>query len=244
MTTSSAFSLNGQDLVLDGRGAVFWPGRRLLVVADLHLAKAEALAAAGHLVPPYDARATLDRLVGLLNDHRPDRVLSLGDGFHRSDGYGRLAAEDRAHLDRLAEVCAWTWIAGNHDPRAPAGHGSAAAELAVGDLVFRHVPAPAPAAGEVAGHLHPRAAVRVRGRVVVRPCFATDGHRLLVPAFGAYTGGLDVWDPAIARLFARPFDVLLCGRDGKLRRLPAGRLEGRPRRASSGRKRSSSADCN
>jgi len=230
--TAAEVELAGERLVLDGRGAVYLPVRRTLVVADLHLEKGHAFAAAGRFLPPYDTRATLARLVELLTAHRPERVVSLGDGFHRRHGWERLGAEDRHQLDALAAVCAWTWLAGNHDPEAPVGHGAAhAATLALGGLTLRHHPATAPAPGEIAGHLHPRAGLRVRGRRVARPCFASDGERLLLPAFGAFAGGLDVWDPAVATLFARPFDVWLCGRDGRLRRLPASRLEGAPRRA-------------
>jgi len=234
--TGERLTLAGEPLLLDGRGAVYLPARATLVVADLHLEKGQAAAAAGHFLPPYDTRATLARLVELLNAYRPERVLSLGDGFHRRHGWERLEAEDRSQLEAIAGVCTWTWLAGNHDPEAPCGHGQGHGEpLALGGLTLRHLPAANPAPGEIAGHLHPRAAVRVRGRRVARPCFVSDGARLLMPAFGAFTGGLDVWDPAIAGLFAHPFAVWLCGRDGRVRRLPAMRLEGAPRRASSRR---------
>jgi hypothetical protein len=224
--------LAGERLVLDGRGAVYLPAHATLVVADLHLEKGQAFAAAGRMLPPYDTRATLARLTELLNDHRPERVVSLGDGFHRRHGWDRLGGEDRAQLEAIAAVCAWTWLAGNHDPEAPAGHGEAVAgELRLGALTLRH--RPAGGTGEIAGHLHPKASLRVRGRRLARPCFASDGGRLLMPALGAYTGGLDVWDPAIADLFAGPFDVWLCGKDERLRRLPGSRLEGAPRRARS-----------
>ncbi len=231
---TAEIALAGERVVLDGRGALFLPAHATLVVADLHLEKGQACAAAGRLLPPYDTRATLARLAELLNHHRPERVVSLGDGFHRHHGWARLGPEDRAQLDAIAAVCAWVWLAGNHDPNAPPGHGEAVGgALEVGALTLRHIPAGAAAAGEIAGHLHPRAALRVRGRRVARPCFVGDGTRLVMPALGAYTGGLDVWDPAIAGLFAAPFTVWLCGRDGRLRRLPASRLEGAPRRASS-----------
>jgi DNA ligase-associated metallophosphoesterase len=229
----AALEIRGERLVLDGRGAVYLPDHATLVVADLHLEKGRALAATGRLLPPYDTRATLARLAALLNDHRPERVVSLGDGFHRRHGWDRLGAEDKAQLDAIADVCAWTWLAGNHDPDAPAGHGEAVAgALTLGALTLRHLPAVG-ATGEIAGHLHPKAALRVRGRRVARPCFVSDGTRLVMPALGAYAGGLDVWDDAIAGLFTAPFDVWLCGRDGRLRRLPAARLEGARRRASS-----------
>ena len=223
--------LAGERVVLDGRGAVLLPDHATLVVADLHLEKGRAFAAAGRMLPPYDTRATLARLVALLNDHRPERVVSLGDGFHRRHGWDRLGGEDRAQLEAIAAVCAWTWLAGNHDPEAPVGHGEAVAgTLKLGALTLRHLPAGG--TGEIAGHLHPKAALRVRGRRLARPCFASDGTRLVMPALGAFTGGLDVWDPAIAGLFAEPFEVWLCGRDERVRRLPASRLEGAPRRAS------------
>ncbi len=229
------FVLAGERLLLDGRGAVLWPERRLLIVADLHLEKGRALAASGRLLPPYDTRATLARLVELLNEHRPEQVVSLGDGFHRSHGYARLAVEDRQQLDAIGSLCRWTWLAGNHDPDAPTGHGEAVkGSLAIGAITLRHAPSPRASTGEIAGHLHPKAGVRVRGRRVTRPCFVSDGARLLMPALGTFTGGLEVWDPAIAGLFAHPFEAMLCGRDGGLRCLPATRLEGAPRRATSG----------
>lgn len=225
--------LAGETIQLDGRGAVWWPERATLIVADLHLAKAQAFAASGQLLPPYDSRATLARLVELVNAHRPERIVSLGDGFHRSDGYDRLDQADRAQLDALGGITRWTWVSGNHDPTAPPGHGDAVATLALGRLRLTHLPTAGAAVGELAGHLHPKAVVRVRGRRLARPCFATDGQRLLLPAMGAFTGGLDVWNPAVSALFDGPFDVHLCGRDGRLRRLPASRLEGAPRRATS-----------
>lgn len=223
----------GETLVIDGRRAVFWPRRQLLIVADLHLQKAASFAPSGTFLPPYDTRATLARLVALMNDHRPEQVVSLGDGFHRRDSYQGLGGDDLAQLQALARVCTWTWVHGNHDPDAPADHGVAGGSvLELAPLRLTHHPGAGPVAGEIAGHLHPKASVRVRGRRVSSACFVLDGHRLLLPAFGEFTGGLDVWDPAIAGLYPGGFTALLAGRDGGLRALPSGRLEGARRRAS------------
>lgn len=217
--------VNGVHLLPDLSGAVYWPARRLLAVADLHLEKGSALARRGVLLPPYDTRATLDRLGGLLRRHAPRTVVCLGDSFHDAGGPGRMVEAEAEELRRMVAAREWIWIAGNHDP-APAGDlgGEWVAEFAVDGLVFRHAPLPDAAPGEVAGHLHPKATVGVGGQRVTRPCFVTDGRRLVLPAFGAYAGGLDVLDPAWRPLFPRrAFDVVMLGGD-RLHTLPRGRL--------------------
>ena len=186
----------------DAAGALFWPEPGLLAVADLHLEKGSGFAARGVLLPPYDTAATLGRLGRLIAHYAPRLVIALGDSFHDRDGPARLADTDRATLRALQRGREWIWIAGNHDPEPAAGVGGGFCDtFACGPVVFRHAPRPAPSDGEIAGHLHPVARVAQRGRTTSRRCFAGDGRRLVMPAFGAYTGGLNVRDRAFAEVF-------------------------------------------
>jgi uncharacterized protein len=202
----------GVTLAADIAGALYWPEERLLVVSDLHLEKGSAFAARGALVPPYDTASTLARLDGLMARYRPSIVVALGDNFHDRGGPARMAGSDRAALLSLQRGRDWIWIAGNHDPDPREGIGGAfARSLAIGPLTFRHEPAPE-SRGEIAGHLHPAARVHRRGRTLMRRCFATDGQRLIMPALGAYTGGLNIRDPAFVKVFgALAFTVHLMG---------------------------------
>lgn len=187
-------------------GAAWLADERLLVVADLHLEKGSAFAARGLPLPPYDTRATIVRLEALAAKLKPQTLVALGDSFHDGEAEHRMDAEDAARLARLSKSLDWIWIAGNHDPVPPRAFGGAVMEeLRVGPLTFRHEPRAAPSTGEIAGHLHPCAAVRVRGRRLRRRCFASDGTRMIMPAFGAYAGGLNVLDTA--------YDDLLPGFD-------------------------------
>jgi uncharacterized protein len=199
---SSEISVAGASLVADCAGALYWPEERLLVVADLHLEKGSAFAARGVLLPPYDTAATLARLAMLIERHAPRLVIALGDSFHDGGGPARMSDISRAGLKTLQRGRDWLWIAGNHDPDPADNIGGRFAEiLALGPLTFRHEPSPHPCDGEVAGHLHPQARIARRGRAVSRRCFAGDGKRLVMPAFGAYAGGLNVRDRAIVSLF-------------------------------------------
>lgn len=210
---SAEIRVNGVPLIADLSGALVWPARRLLVVADLHLEKGSSFAERGQLLPPYDTAATLGALAAAIERHAPRQVICLGDSFHDQGAAGRLSAPDGERLGRLAAERDWIWIAGNHDPSPPAQWGGRVeSELVAGALVFRHQAEGRAAPGEVSGHYHPKATVRLRtGRTTAR-CFATDGRRLILPAFGAYTGGLNVLDPAIAGLFARGLRVHVLGR--------------------------------
>jgi len=211
-------------LVADPSGVLVWPEQALVVVADLHLEKGSALARRGSLLPPYDTRTTLAGLEAVLARWAPRTVISLGDGFHDDQASTRLAARDRARLRALVAAHDWIWLAGNHDPGAPAGLGGRGeTELEIAGIVLRHLPSAASDRPEIAGHLHPSARVTVRGRQLARPCFVHGGRRMLLPAFGSYTGGLDVFDPAIAGLFGDGFDVALLG-DGRVHPLPGTRL--------------------
>jgi uncharacterized protein len=198
----SAIVLAGTTLVADPAGALYWPDERLLVVADLHLEKGSAFAKRGVLLPPYDTATTLARLARLIERYAPRLVIALGDSFHDDHGPARMSGGDRAALAVLQRGRDWIWIAGNHDPDPPDTIGGRFADvLALGPLLFRHQPSPDPCDCEIAGHLHPLARVAQRGRAVRRRCFASDGQRLVMPAFGAYAGGLNVRDRAIFGLF-------------------------------------------
>lgn len=191
-----AFVLAGATLVARPSGALWRPDRRLLVVADLHLGKSERMARrGGALLPPYETAETLARLADEVSALDPARVICLGDSF--DDLAAGAALEDR-HQERLHALMAgrrWTWAEGNHDPGPLALGGEHVAEIRDGALVFRHAAGrapPAPGQAEISGHHHPKARLRARGRVVSRPCFLLGADRLVLPAFGAYTGGLDV----------------------------------------------------
>jgi DNA ligase-associated metallophosphoesterase len=190
----------GVTLVADLSGAFFWETERLLVVSDLHLEKGSSYAARGVLLPPYDTVATLSRLSAVIARHDPRTVIALGDSFHDRTAHARLSAPDREAIAALQARRDWIWISGNHDPALPSDLGGVvASEVAVGPIAFRHEPTGA--AGEIAGHLHPKARVTTRGRTLERRCFASDGERAVMPAFGAYTGGLSIRDVAFAKIF-------------------------------------------
>ena len=193
----------GMTFVADCAGALFWPDEGVLVVADLHLEKGSSYAARGVLLPPYDTAATLARLVILIERYAPRLVIALGDSFHDGGGPERMADVSRAALKALQSGRDWLWITGNHDPEPAENIGGRFAEMLVlGPLTFRHEPSRNVIEGEIAGHLHPQARIAQRGRAVSRRCFAGDGKRLVMPSFGAYTGGLNIRDRAIASLFA------------------------------------------
>ncbi len=213
MSEPTALHLNGADLLADLSGALAWPARRLLAVADLHLEKGSAFASRGRLLPPYDTAATLARLTAAIESHQPATIVCLGDSFHDIRAAGRLGRADAARLKQMTKDIDWIWIAGNHDPAPPSDLGGRAmAEFCLGPLVFRHLAASGPVAGEVSGHFHPKAGFHWRGRHVGGRCFIGDARRLILPAFGAYAGGLDVRDPAIAGLFGRTARVHILGR--------------------------------
>ncbi len=198
--TPTLLTIAGIDLVADLSGALVWREERLLVVSDLHLEKGSSFAMRGVLLPPYDSIATLARLAAAIARHDPRTVIALGDSFHDGEAHQRLPDAERDALAALRRGRDWIWIAGNHDP-APPGDlgGTVAGSIAVGPLTFRHEPTGA--RGEIAGHLHPKARVAARGRAVERRCFATDGDRAVMPAFGAYAGGLSIRHSAFARIF-------------------------------------------
>jgi uncharacterized protein len=197
---ASIVSIAGVSLVADLSGALFWEQQSLLVVSDLHLEKGSSFAARGVLLPPYDTVATLSRLAAVIARHDPAMVIALGDSFHDRDAHARLSDTDRDAITALQARRDWIWISGNHDPVLPSDLGGVvASEVAIGPIAFRHEPTGA--AGEIAGHLHPKARVPTRGRTMERRCFACDGERAVMPAFGAYAGGLSIRDAAFAKIF-------------------------------------------
>ncbi len=219
---AAEITLQGVTLVADCTGALYWPEQGILAIADLHLEKGSSFAVRGVLLPPYDTGATLSRIAGLIAHYAPRLVIALGDSFHDEAAPGRISATDLATLATLQRGRDWTWIAGNHDPGPADGIGGRFHEMvAVGALAFRH--RPSGVAGEIAGHLHPVARVRARGHRVSRRCFASDGGRLVMPAFGAYAGGLNVRARAFADIFSTlAFTVHMLG-EGRIYALAAER---------------------
>jgi hypothetical protein len=195
-------------------GALWLEAEGALVVADLHLEKGSAFAARGQLLPPYDTGDTLGRLEAEVERLAPRTIVLLGDTFHDGGGEDRLCARDTARLNVLAQGRSLIWVLGNHDPGGPRGlPGESPAGLLLAGLCLVHEPAAGRAPGEVAGHLHPCARVAGVGGSIRRRCFVTDGERLILPAFGAYAGGLNVRDPAIRSLLGRTRLTAVLGRD-------------------------------
>ena len=212
--TDLCIDVNGERLLLDKSGAAWWPRTRTLIFADLHFEKGSSYARAGQFLPPYDTRATLLRMAEVTARRGPARIIALGDSFHDPFAAERLEPQERAMLKTLAATAHFLWITGNHDPHPPAWLGGAAMEeWREGGLVFRHEPRADAERGEVAGHLHPAARIVKYGRGVRRRCFVADAMRLLLPSFGAYTGGLDVGDRAISALFGVRFHAFMLGEE-------------------------------
>lgn len=214
---SPGLTLAGEALTLDLCGGLWLAAHRTLIVSDLHLEKGSAYAArSGQFLPPYDTRETLACLHEAVARFDPARVVALGDSFHDARGPERMEPGDRAMIAALQAGRDWVWIAGNHDRAVNEGVGGRYAEtLRLGGLTLRHEPAAQAEDGEVAGHLHPCGKVAMRGRAVRRRCFVTDGRRFVMPAFGAYAGGLNVRDPVFDPLFPGGFTAHLLG-DGRV----------------------------
>ena len=205
-------TLAGARLVARASGALWWPAERLLAVADLHLCRSERLARrGGALLPPYETAATLDRLAAEVAALAPTRVVALGDSFDDCVAGDAIAAADAARLTALIAGRDWTWIAGNHDPAPLPLPGSHRAELGLGPLTFRHAAVGGADPGEVSGHWHPKLRLPLRAGAVSRPCFLFDEARLILPAFGTYTGGLDADHPALRSLLAPTARAVLTG---------------------------------
>lgn len=200
--TPATLRVAGADFIADPAGALYWPQQRLLIVADLHLEKGSAFAARKIFLPPYDTATTLEALARLIAFYSPHAVIALGDSFHDSRAGERLTAQDRSRIRALQAGREWIWIAGNHDKDLPSGlDGEARMELSIAGVTFRHAPRAGPSVGEIAGHLHPVAKVAGRAGSVRRRSFISDGARCVLPAFGAFAGGLNIHDAAFELLF-------------------------------------------
>lgn len=220
-------ALANVEVMLRWSGAMWLERERTLVVADLHFEKGSSYAARfGQMLPPYDTRETLDRLDRELALLSPARLIFLGDSFHDGGGEARLAADDYKRLEGLALGRELVWAVGNHDADGPKVlPGEIIDEAAIAGLTLRHEPVPGVQLGEVAGHLHPAAKITSGRATTRRRCFVTDGQRLVLPAFGAFTGGLNILDEAFSNLFAGP---LLAGALGPKRVHAVGRKSLRP----------------
>jgi uncharacterized protein len=211
------FSFAGHDFALVQGRALYWPGEAALLVADLHLEKASAFARFGQMLPPYDSRETLERVATAIRETGARRVFALGDNFHDAGGPERLEPHAAGMLAALTRCTDWVWITGNHD-RGP-GYGEALAELEVAGLMLRHEAVAGEAKPELSGHFHPKLRVTVRGRRIVRPCAVASEDKLILPAYGALTGGMDAADPAIIAALqpARRADALVAAQDRLIR---------------------------
>lgn len=212
-------SFAGHDLMALPEGALYWPARRALLVADLHFEKASWFAARGQMLPPYDSIATLSALSALVERTRATELWCLGDSFHDSKGCERLPEDARALLERLTARLDWHWITGNHDPVVEPFGGSIAEEALVDGLLLRHEAKSGETRPELSGHFHPKLRVHVRGRLVSRRCFVATPTKLILPAFGALTGGLDVHHPEIVRAVGKRAEALVAV-EGRLLRFP------------------------
>ncbi len=222
---AQAFALSGAALSARGSGALWWEDERLLCVADLHLGRSGRLARrGGPLLPPYETEATLDRLAAEIAHLDPAVVICLGDSFDDDASVGELAPAALARLATLMAGRHWVWVSGNHDP-APVTLGGAHTDLlAMGPLTFRHEARSGDVSGEISGHYHPKLRLSLRGRQIARACFLQDARRVILPAFGAYTGGLAADHPALAGLIGADGAAILTG-DPCLR-LPLAGLRG------------------
>lgn len=215
-------SFCGHDFLALGEGALFWPDRRALILADLHLEKASWYARGGQMLPPYDSLATLDRLEALMDRHAARELWMLGDSFHDPEGPARLPVAVAARLKGLVSGVDWTWITGNHDDGSGGALGGRVlAEAAVDGVMLRHQADPADARPELSGHYHPKWRVGARGRMVSRRCFVQGETRMILPAFGALAGGLYAHAPAICAL-AGPVACAIIPVKDRLLRFPIG----------------------
>jgi len=207
---SVAFSFANHRFVPLPCGALFWPAEGALLVADLHLEKASWYGTHGQFLPPYDSVDTLTAVAAAVAATGATRLWCLGDSFHDAGGVARLPERARAILAGLLATLDWVWITGNHDgDSAGVLGGRVAVELEAGGVALRHEALATSVSPEISGHYHPKVAVRIRGRRIVRRCFAVTPTRLVLPAYGALTGGLHVDDPAFTAAIGTPLHALV-----------------------------------
>ena len=215
-TAMQPIEVGGHAFVADRSGALYWPAERTLVVADLHLEKGSAFAERGRMLPPYDTRETLQRLGEVIGRFQPARVVALGDSLHDRGAETRIDPVDLILLAGARKGREWLWIRGNHDPEIGRAFGGRVLDVVeIAGIRLQHEPSAKSEKPEIAGHLHPAARLVGRGTSVRRPCFVGDGQHLIMPAFGAFTGGLNVLDTAFQPLFdAASLRVWMLGADG------------------------------
>lgn len=216
------FSFAGEEWLLDAGHWLFRPRDEALLLADLHLEKASFFARHGQMLPPYDSRATLERVADAIRRTGARRIYCLGDSFHDDSGPLRLEPHAAGMLAALTRAVEWVWITGNHDSAAdyPAG-GEPVEEIEAAGIVLRHRARPGETRPELSGHFHPKLTVVQRGRRIARPCLVASESRLVLPAFGALTGGMNAADPAILNAIqpARAIDALIPA-GGRMTRFP------------------------
>lgn len=211
-------SFGGHELIMLPEAALYWPARRALLLADLHFEKASWYAQHGQMLPPYDSFATLHAIGALVRDLEPREIWCLGDSFHDEAGAGRLAPEAREMLGMLASAARWTWITGNHDSTPGLDIGAAiCAEAEVDGLMLRHEADPAEQRPELSGHFHPKFRLTMHGRSLSRRCFIHSCRKIILPAFGALTGGLDAYRPEIREAIGGTSEALIPLRNRLLR---------------------------
>jgi DNA ligase-associated metallophosphoesterase len=206
-----SFTLAGADLIALGSGALFWPAQSLLCVSDLHLGKSERRARLGEPpLPPYETRDTLARLEVDLKTSRATTVICLGDSFDDSAAAQALSEEEKLWIAAMQAGRRWVWIEGNHDPGPVELGGTHLAELPLPPITFRHIAQPGQS-GEISGHYHPKVTIRPRGRAITRPAFLIDSDKVILPAYGTYTGGLRSHDAALSTLMRPEALAVLTG---------------------------------
>lgn len=225
MSKSQRISLGGMEFIPDLSGALYVPEYRTLLVADLHLEKGTSLARRGVHLPPYDSRESLRQLSAAIASAKPRRLIFLGDSFHDSNARDRIDGDDLNTLRSISSQVETLWITGNHDPHPPTDIGGGiASQVVLGSVTLRHEPKSLPPGTfEIAGHLHPAAAIESRGRHIRCRCFIADGRRMILPAFGSYTGALSVKSHAFDGLFGE-YQVWMIG-SKNVHRFPASRVK-------------------
>ena len=207
---SCSAMINGQDVILNSDGTALFDGGRVMVVSDLHLEKGRALSKTAPM-PLYDTDATLDALDEAIKRDQPRQLICLGDSFHRADLAASLALSYQNRINKVTDGLDVIWITGNHDPELPDFlPGVAKSDHQTSSLWFRHMAEDEITSGDVSGHYHPKVSIKTRARRISGKCFVHDGTRLIMPSFGAYTGGLSVFNPAIKQFFPKGGEIIFC----------------------------------